>query len=170
MTEMNNTPTIVDDEKTNLVRGAIEHRAAWFYLLLDEARKAGLDMEEVGRKAITRCGRFHGEGKIGQHCADPGDLREFLRPFADETGQKVFEMEIRECTKEKLYIDFHYCPLVASWKKLGASDEDIALLCDIAMDGDRGICSMFEGYRFSLGKVIAKGEGICEIRIDNEGV
>ena len=168
MSEIINVPSITDDEKVNLVRGAIEHRATWFYLLLDEARKQGLDMEKVGRAAITRCGKFHGEGKIGQHCADHNDLREFLKPFADETGQKVFEMEIKECTQEKLYIDFHYCPLVAAWTKLGASDEDIALMCDIAMDGDRGICSMFDGFTFNLGKVIAKNEGICEIRIDNE--
>ena len=49
---INNKPTIVDDEKTTLVRNAIEHRATWFYLLLDEARKRGLDMEEVGLSLI----------------------------------------------------------------------------------------------------------------------
>ena len=47
-------------------------------------------------------------------------------------------------------------------------DEELPLLCDIAMDGDRGICSMLEGYHFNLGKVIAKNEGICEIRIERK--
>ena len=46
--------------------------------------------------------------------------------------------------------------------------EDIPLLCDIAMDGDRGICSKMDGYEFNLGKVIAQGDGICEIRIDRK--
>lgn len=91
-----------------------------------------------------------------------------MKVFADETGQKVFEMEIVENTKDKLYIDFHYCPLVSAWQKLGVEVEDIPLLCDIAMDGDRGICSKMDGYEFNLGKVIAQGDGICEIRIDRK--
>ena len=41
------------------------------------------------------------------------------------------------CGDGKLSVEFHYCPLVAAWKKLGASDEECAVLCDIAMDGDR---------------------------------
>lgn len=167
MNELINKPTVVDDEKANLVRSAIEHRATWFYLLLDEARKKGLDMETIGRAAIYNCGCFHGEDKLNR-CEEPENLKSFLKVFADETGQKVFEMEIIENTEDKLYIDFHYCPLVAAWKKLGVEDEELPVLCDIAMDGDRGICSKFTGYEFSLGKVIAKGEGICEIRIDKE--
>lgn len=166
MSTINNKPTIVDDEKTTLVRNAIEHRATWFYLLLDEARKRGLDMEEVGRAAIYRCGCFHGVERMLKNCEDPEDLRSFLKVFADETGQKVFEMEIVENSEDKLYIDFHYCPLVAAWQKLGVKEDEIPLLCDIAMDGDRGICSRMDGYEFKLGKVIAKDEGICEIRIE----
>lgn len=168
MENLINNPSIVNDEKTTLVRNAIEHRATWFYLLLKEVKERGLDFEEVGRAAIYKCGCFHGIEKMMKNCKDPADLREFLKVFADETGQKVFEMEILENDEDKLYIDFHYCPLVAAWKKLGAADEEIPLLCDIAMDGDRGICSKFDGYEFKLGKVIAKGEGICEIRIDKK--
>ena len=48
------------------------------------------------------------------------------------------------CEDGKLSVDFHYCPLVAAWKKLGATDEECAVLCDIAMDGDRGICEKNE--------------------------
>lgn len=168
MKDIINKPTITDDEKTTLVRNAIEHRATWFYLLLDEIRERGLDIEEVGRAAIHKCGCFHGVERMLKNCENPEDLRSFLKVFADETGQKVFEMEIVENTEDKLYIDFHYCPLVSAWQKLGVKPEEIPLLCDIAMDGDRGICSQMDGYRFSLGKVIAKGEGICEIRIDRQ--
>ena len=160
-----NEPVIVNDEKTTLVRNAIEHRATWFYLLLEEIRKRGMDMEDIGRSAIYECGCFHGMERILKNCENPENLRSFLKVFADETGQKVFEMEIVENTKDKLYIDFHYCPLVSAWQKLGVEVEDIPLLCDIAMDGDRGICSKMDGYEFNLGKVIAQGDGICEIRI-----
>ena len=42
-------------------------------------------------------------------------------------------------------------------------EEKIATLCDIAMDGDRGIASQFDAFEFELGKTIAKGDDICEV-------
>ena len=94
MAEIANNPTI-NEEKVTLVRNAIEHRATWFYFLLDEARKAGADMEKLGRAAIYRCGCFHGIEKMMKNCKDPEDLREFAKVFADETTRKVFEMEFK---------------------------------------------------------------------------
>ena len=161
-----NTPE-VQDEKTELVRSAIEHRATWFYLLLDEARKRGLDIEDVGRAAIYRCGCFHGLQKL-ENCKDPADLREFSKVFADDTYHKVFQMEIKDNTESKLDVDFHYCPLVAAWIKAGASEKDIPTLCDIAMDGDRGVVSKFEGYNFKLDGTIADGDSTCKIRINKK--
>ena len=55
---------------------------------------------------------------------------------------------------------------MAAWKKLGLPEEELPELCDIAMDGDRGIISTFDQFTFNLGKTIAKGDDVCEIRID----
>ena len=159
--------SVIDEPIVNSVRNAIEHRATWFSLLLDEAKKNGGDAEKIGRAAIYRCGSFHGKDKLNK-CEAPEDLREFLKVFADETGQKVFEMEIVESTKENLAIDFHYCPLVCAWQKLGVDEAEIPLLCDIAMDGDRGIISEFDSYRFDLESTIANGDPVCKIRISRE--
>jgi hypothetical protein len=74
-------------------------------------------------------------------------------------------MDVKEAGKDKLYIEFHYCPLLAAWKKLGAADEDCAQLCDIAMDGDRGIVDACPSFEFGLGSVIAKGGSCCQITI-----
>lgn len=65
-------------------------------------------------------------------------------------------------------MDFHYCPLVEAWQKLGCSDEEIEVLCDIAMNGDRGIASVFDDFKFSLGKTIAQGHNCCEIRFNKK--
>lgn len=166
MNKIVNKPGI-DDSVVNGIRSAIEHRATWFYLLLKEAEKAGSDMEKVGRPAIYQCGCIHGKAKLAA-CKDKNDMREFMKVFADETVQKVFEMELTENTADKLSIDFHYCPLVSAWQKLGAKEEEIQLLCDIAMDGDRGIVSEFENFRFCLEGTIAEGKDVCKIRIDKE--
>jgi hypothetical protein len=75
-------------------------------------------------------------------------------------------MEVVAADRERYYLDFHYCPLVSAWKKLGASQEEIVHLCDIAMDGDRGIAEQFPDFQFSLGETIAAGHPVCQIRFD----
>jgi hypothetical protein len=68
-------------------------------------------------------------------------------------------------TDEELKIDFHYCPLVAAWKKLTNDETRISALCDIAMDGDRGIISKFDKFTFELGDTIANGKDTCQVLI-----
>ena len=166
MSKIVNTP-VIDEPVINGIRNAIEHRATWFYLLLNEAEKNGADIEKTGRNAIFQCGCFHGRQKL-QSCKDGNDLREFMKVFADETGQKVFEMETIHNTEDELSIDFHYCPLVAAWQKFGVSEDRMPLLCDIAMEGDRGIISQFSSYKFILDGTIAEGNPVCKIRISKE--
>ena len=81
----------------------------------------------------------------------------------------VFEMKILESTDDKLSIDFHYCPLVKAWQKAGCSDEEIAMLCDIAMCGDHGIGESY-GSVLDLPKCIAKGDDICSLRYHKKDV
>lgn len=154
-----NTPSKTDS-RTDLLRGAIEHRATWFALLVDEAEKAGLGTE-FAHNAIRRCGAFHGANKYPQ----TSDLKEFSAAFANPDVVGVFEMDVVKDDGQNLDIDFHYCPLVAAWQKLGISEDKLPELCDIAMDGDRGIISVYPDFEFELGKTIAKGDDLCEIRI-----
>jgi hypothetical protein len=152
-----NTP---HDKGTHIgdLRGAIEHRAAWLYALLEEARKAGLDTG-FAHRAIFNCGCFHGDNKFTK----TSDLPAFAQEFANPNVRDIFEMEVKAGEKE-LALDFHYCPLVASWLKLTSDEKLIAELCDIAMDGDRGIAAKFDSFEFSLGQTIAKGDNVCQIR------
>lgn len=154
-----NKPTIVNDPRVNDMRGAIEHRATWMYLLLEEMEKAGVDWEAIGRAAIRRCGTFHGKTKF-----TPTDNPKVLgKEFANELFSKIFEMDVKELSDDTFEVHFHYCPLVSAWKKQGASDEKCQTLCDMAMDGDRGIISAFPKFAFELGETIAKGESFCRI-------
>jgi hypothetical protein len=97
---------------------------------------------------------------------NPGSMAEFTTVFAGETSRGVFEMEVVKADEEGYHLDFHYCPLVSAWKKLGANPEEIKQLCDIAMDGDRGIAEQFPEFEFSLGETIAGGHPVCQIRFD----
>lgn len=147
------------------IRKAIEHRATWMYLLLQEARERGLDWDEFARPAIEKTGGIHGQLKL-EKMSDPASMEEFQTVFAGEVSQKVFEMDVVAADQEKYHLDFHYCPLVSAWEKLGATPEDIKHLCDIAMDGDRGMASQFPAFEFTLGHTIAEGGPVCQIRFD----
>ena len=154
-----NNPSKTND-RCELLRNAIEHRAVWAGLLIEEAKKAGLDTT-FAHNAIMQCGQFHGDHKYTK----TNDLTAFAPEFANQDVKDVFEMEIKEASDTNLSIDFHYCPLVAAWQKLGLPESELPELCDIAMDGDRGIIDTFPEFEFELGKTIAKGDDVCEIRI-----
>lgn len=144
------------------VREQLEHRALWMYLLCDEAKKKGLSPEEYAPQAIKRCGIY--QGKLLREKGGKGDsLKGLKKALFTLPAQMVFEMKIKRCTDDNLDIDFHYCPLVKAWQKQGASDEEIKVLCDHAMCGDRGIAESF-GCELELPKTIAAGDGVCQIR------
>ena len=144
------------------IRELLEHRALWMYLLCDEAKKKGLPPEEYASEAIKRCGIYQG-AELRKKAGGGDSLKGLKNTLFSKFAQWVFEMDIKRCTDDNLDIDFHYCPLVKAWQKQGCSDEEIELLCDHAMCGDRGIAESF-GCTLQLHKTIAKGDEICEIR------
>lgn len=161
------TQAELDEKVVQEVRKAIEHRATWMYLLLKEARERGLDWDEFARPAIWTTGCLGGQNRR-EKMVNPDSLAEFATVFAGETSRQVFEMEVVAQDEMRYHLDFHYCPLVKAWEKLGANPEEIQQLCDIAMEGDRGTADQFPAFSFSLGKTIAEGEGVCQIRFDKD--
>lgn len=143
------------------IRELLEHRALWMYLLCDEARKKGFAPEQFAPEAIRRCGLC--QGKEHRQKGGSSSLKNLRKRLFSLPARMVFEMKIRRCTDDHLDIDFYYCPLVASWQKQGCSGEEIARLCDFAMEGDRGIAESF-GCELELPRTIAQGQGLCEIR------
>lgn len=141
------------------VREQLEHRAMWLALLADGAEEKGLKISDFATDKIYKCGQIQGK----ELSRGEKSYKVLRKRLFTKAAQWVFEMKVIECTDDKLSIDFHYCPLVKAWQKMGYSDEKIAELCDTAMCGDRGIASCFDG-ELKLDKVIAKGDPICEIR------
>ena len=144
------------------IREQLEHRALWMYLLCDEAEKHGLKAEEFAPDAIKRCGLYHGANLV-EKGGKGTSLKGLKKALFGYFAQKVFEMDVLRCDDDHLDIDFHYCPLVKAWQKQGCSDEQIALMCDHAMCGDRGIGECF-GVELDLPGTIAKGDPTCQLR------
>ena len=169
MSKIVNQAAHTDNDKINALRDAFGHRAMWLYFLVSEMRKAGVEgWKDIAYRATFRCGCFQGEGF--KELIDGEDLSAFETEFAEPNGhgRKIFEMEEVHKDSEHYYLDFHYCPLVEAWQKLGCTDEEIDVLCDIAMNGDRGIASVFDDFVFTLGRTIAQGHSCCEIRFDKK--
>ncbi|MCF0136838.1 MAG: L-2-amino-thiazoline-4-carboxylic acid hydrolase [Oscillospiraceae bacterium] len=143
------------------IREQLEHRALWLYLLCDEAGKLGLNWEDFGNPAVSRCGISQGTELVKKGGTD--SLKGLRKTLFTKAAQWVFEMDIVKSTDTELFIDFHYCPLVKSWQKAGCTDEEIARLCDIAMCGDHNIGKCY-GAQLDLPKCIAKGDDICALR------
>ena len=60
---------------------------------------------------------------------DPMSMREFGEIFVKDLI--TFENRVVEINDDTVHIEMHYCPLLSAWKKLGFSDENCALFCDI---------------------------------------
>jgi len=148
------------DETAEANRAQMEHRATWMGLIYDEMVKAGIDGESIIRRAIKRCGHIHGENIKkrceGESCAD------FRKAFLSDVTIKTFDMRPVNAEKDSLSVDFHYCPLVSAWQKLGFDDKTCGLLCDMAMEGDRGIAEVM-GLNFNLIQTIAQGCPDCKL-------
>lgn len=148
--------------ETDNLRAAIEHRATWLALIFDEGRKAGVEnIEEVLRAAVRRCGHIHG-ARFHENMTDKTNLCQMCPQFLTPAAQLNFEQQVMICTHDELAADFHYCPFVTAFKKLDMSDEDIALLCDIAMEGDRGVGDAM-GAELAIPKRISEGDDCCQI-------
>jgi len=104
---------------------------------------------------------MHGEN-FRKKCADPGNCEDFKGVFLRDLGIKTFNMDNISADKDNVKTNFHYCALVSAWQKLGFDDDTCALLCDMAMDGDRGIAEAM-GLKLTLTDTIAKGCPGCKL-------
>jgi hypothetical protein len=164
-----NKPSINGNEVVDVQRAAIGHRATWTGLTYAKAREAGKadEAEKFIREAILETGGIHG-AQIKARCSNPDDVAVFSESFLNPTVTKTFEMEFKTKTADRLDLDFHYCPLVKAWQELGFDDATCDKLCDMAMDGDRGIAKAM-GLEFHLGDTIAKGGKVCQVSFYKKG-
>lgn len=148
-------------------RAQIEHRAVWMGIIYDEMVKAGIDAESIIRRAVKRCGRIHGE-QLKNKCKDLQNCVEFRKVFLSDLVCYTFDIHSINADKNNMRLDFHYCPLVEAWRKLGFDNETCTLLCDMAMEGDRGIAEVME-LTLDISETIAQGCSQCTLHFCKVG-
>ena len=166
---IDNKISIKGDMLVDVQRGAIGHRATWTGLTYTKAREAGLseDTEKFIRAAISETGMVQGTA-IKSQCKNPQDVACFADTFLTPNVVKTFEIEFKTKTEDRVDMEFHHCPLLKAWQDLGFDDETCEKLCDMAMDGDRGIAKAM-GFEFHLGDTIASGRTTCQVSFFKKG-
>lgn len=162
MSKIKNTPITLDNEVVNTKRAANEVRATWMALFYDEAKKDGIDLEPIMRRAIRKAGYLSGLAE--KECLGDGVITagKFGHRFVTRSAPETFEKEVVKDSEDEYIVDFHYCSLVSAWQKLGLDDETCDKLCDIAMEGDRGVAEAL-GLDFELSDTIASGGHVCRL-------
>lgn len=75
-------------------------------------------------------------------CEDPESAADFGKAFFSGQGARNMEIDVLEATHDDLVAEFRQC-LVQAWG-LGYEGKELELLCDMAMDGDRGIADRWD--------------------------
>ncbi len=142
------------------VRAAIKDRAlylAFLYRSFSEAMPAE-EAEKLARKAIFDYGRYKGAMDSGK--ATP---ESWVDHHMAKGSGAVFESRV---AKEEGYClqEMTFCPLMEAWRELGCSAEEMDLLCDIAMEVDRGSAAA-HGLTVEMPMRIGKGDAHCRLVI-----
>ena len=164
MSKINNKPTITDNYACNVRRAAIEQRGRWAAGFYVEAREEGIDLEPIMRKAIRKIGLEGGRNEKKKYFNDEQVTASgYAHYFTEKALSETFEKSLDYDTEDEAVVTLHYCALLSAWQKMGLSDEDCAKLCDIAMEGDRGIAEG-AGLDFELEGTLAEGCKCCTLR------
>ena len=155
------------DEKTKemieKVRAAIKDRATWFALLYNGFKEVLPEekVEEISRKAIFEFGKMKAKkDKL------PFSHKEWVSKHESKGSALVFDSDI-EIFGDHSIQKMKHCALVDAWKEMGLSSEDIAKLCDIAMEGDRGRAAA-HGVHMELKETLGKGDNFCKLIISGK--
>lgn len=151
-----------NDITIDKVRAAIKDRALYLALLLRSFSKSipSAQVEASARKAIFEYGLIK-----GKRDNQPMTPETWVDSHVSKGSAAVFKSSIIKA-EETCEQRMTFCPLVEAWKELGCSEKEIDLLCDIAMEGDRGRAA-FHAIPLEITQRLAKGDPYCCLVLQN---
>ena len=151
---------VIADSLTLEVRRQNELRGLWVYQMIKAAGRRGLDEEAYARAAIRKLGRL-----FSLHHPRTDSVREYMDSFLTPTTLSQFGAELVSLDDAEGVVHFHYCPMLGMWRRLTDDEKELGLICDCAMDVDRGIFDCYPGIDFELKRAIGAGDDVCEIHM-----
>lgn len=140
------------------VRAAIKDRALYLALLYRSFSKvlAPEQAEKLAREAIFEFGRIKGKRDSGEMTPERWVEHHVEKGSGAVFNSRIFKGE--DCCEQEM----NFCPLIEAWKELGSGPEEMDLLCDIAMEVDRGRAA-YHGLEVEMPKRIGKGDSCCRL-------
>lgn len=148
----------INDFLTTEIRKCNETRGLWYYELVKSAGRYGMDEEKFARGAIRKLGNLY----RGLY-PDTDSVPEYMGAFLNDHNIKQFGMELVSLTDEEAVVHFHYCPMCGAWTKLTDDPKELSMICDCAMDVDRGVFDLYDHIGFKLVRAIGCGDDVCEL-------
>ena len=163
MSNIKNNPHVTDDPVVNVRRAAIEHRGKWAAAFYQEAQEQGIDLEPIMRSAIRKVGLKSGAKEKKDFEGKELNAETYAKYFTGKAYSDTFEKKLVSANEDEAVVTLNYCALLKAWQDMGLSDEECAMMCQIAMEGDRGIAEGV-GLDFDLEGSLADGCECCTLR------
>jgi hypothetical protein len=147
----------MDDEiAVNKIRAAIKDRALYLALLYRSFSTAlpPEQAETLARKAIFEFGMLKGKrDKL------PMTPEAWVDSHVTKGSAAVFKSRIVKA-EDHCEQQMTFCPLVEAWQELGCGPQEINLLCDIAMEVDKGRAA-YHKIPLDITQRLAAGDPYC---------
>jgi L-2-amino-thiazoline-4-carboxylic acid hydrolase len=114
------------------------------------------------REALRDWGRHLGRG-LAHHAPDDFDGLACDFVHAPDGG-RMFQPAVHRCDSTGIDTQMMSCPLKRAWQDAGLPDADIALLCSVASEADRGTMEA-AGFGLDIETWQPGGTGCCVLRI-----
>lgn len=149
------------DEMMERLRNAFKDRALYLALLYRSFSRAlpSEEVEKLAREAIFEFGRIKGRADGAGITAEEWVTK---TPTEEDSVFGTSVVKDPEGCKEIMTS----CPLVEAWQEIECNPEEISLLCDIAMEVDRGRADFHDLY-CDLPRRISKGDEHCCLILRN---
>jgi hypothetical protein len=135
-----NEKTVPMEDFLSLVRGQMGRRAGYIAVIYDElSRRQGKDVAfDVISTAIKNYGRWFAKRQMQKNpeLRTP-DTRHWLPKTPWEA--RIMEKKMVDVSEDKTILTENYCAMVEAWKEMGKSEDEIRVLCDIAMYLEEGM-------------------------------
>ena len=122
------------------IRAAFANRAAMYFHIFDEMRAqlGEARATDIMRRAIYARGVEH--GKKYHDAVAAGDFASIGEMFVSGSAceGELFEPSVDEVREDGLVLRMTGCPLLQTWREMGASERDADLMCEIAAAVDEG--------------------------------
>lgn len=150
--------------------GALGYRAGCIsyttrnYMVSQEAKAQGVDITPI-TKAVQRKASLASVAEMATRMKDKTSTADYIHAmFFNQMALDAYDCQIVEESHDRTAVEYHYCPLVAAWQKLGLSNQEIGDLCLSAMEGDTIMANALD-FDLDIQKTIGCGHDCCRMVI-----